>query len=307
MRPKPNTSNLNHQVHRCDLARAWLVRYGFPEGFSRRALVCRGVRHALSLIFAEMAREKALLWTPCDVYPAYLELARAAGIEPWTYRTLPCPTFPQARNTGCAEYLLMANPWKPLGRFVTDQECAALTDWLAMSPHRSLILDCVYDLGAPFHVMTRKLVETGKAILLHSATKGWLWPKTFGVALVGEANAKLESAFRNDPPSQEQLRLAERLLSGDANLPGQITAVLGQRKLKLLAALPAAIGKSLLIDPTAQSPGCYFFLVDIQAEQLLRQHQIFGIPASAFGGNWPGSILTSLSGRFAGDSSGGEP
>src|SRR5579862_7711197 len=171
LQPKPNTSSTDRPIHRCDLARAWLSRYGFPESDSRRALVCRGVRHALSLIFNEIAQSNEWLWIPKDVFPVYLELARAEGIEPRTYQTLPQPVIPHTRNPGHAEYLLLANPWKPLGRFLADQECVALIDWLGTSPNRYLLLDCVYDLDAPFHITTRKLMNTGKVILLHSVTK----------------------------------------------------------------------------------------------------------------------------------------
>ena len=294
-------------LHRCDLARAWLSRYEFSENLSRRALVCRGVRHALSLIFKELARSNAVLWSPGDVYPTYLELARAAGIEPQTFPTLPEPKLPTSRIADRMEYLLVANPWKPLGRFLTGQECVTLTDWLGVSPNRYLLVDCVYDMCAPFHFTTQKLLETGRAILLHSVTKGWLWPKTFGVTLLGEEHPQLESAFRNDPPSQEQLRLAEQLLSGDANRPGQVVTALVSRKQKLLAALPTTVGNSLLSDPVAAAPGCYFFPVRLQSDQLLRQHGIVAIPASAFGADWDGSIFTSLSGSFTGDGNGVAP
>lgn len=306
LQPKPNENGADRPIHRCDLARAWLTRYGFPESDSRRALVCRGVRHALSLIFNEMAQDKARLWMPGDVYPAYLDLARAAGITPQTFQTLPQPEIPQTRNDGYTEYLLVANPWKPLGRFLADQECNALMDWLDTSPNRYVLVDCVYDLDVPFHVTTWKLMQTGRAILFHSITKGWLWPKTFGVALLCEARPQLESAFRNDPPTQDQLRLAEKLFSHDVKLPGQIATALANRKQRLLAGLPTSVAKSLLIDPVDQTPGCYFFPVGFQTKELLLQHGIIAIPASAFGADWAGSILTSLAGHFAGTASGGE-
>jgi aspartate/methionine/tyrosine aminotransferase len=299
LQPKRDESNTDRSVHRCDLARAWLARYGFSASISRRALVCRGVRHALTLIFQELARADAMLWIPGDVYPVYVALARAAGIEPQLFETLPEPKIPAARPKGGAEYLLITNPWKPLGRFLTHEECAALTDWLNASPHRHLIMDCVYDLGAPFHATTQELQGTGRAILLHSATKGWLWPKTFGVALIGESHAQLESSFRNDAPAPDQLRLAQRFLSTEANRPGQVIASLQNRTEKLFSALPDAVRKPLLIDRGRLSPGCYFFPVNIRAEELLREHRLLAIPGTAFGADWSGSILTSLSAEFA--------
>jgi aspartate/methionine/tyrosine aminotransferase len=305
LQPKPDASDADRSVHRCDLARAWLVRYGFSPKDSRRALVSRGVRHALALIFQELARSDATIWIPGDVYPVYLELARAAGIEPRLFTTLPEPKIPVTQPNGSPEYLLITNPWKPLGRYLTDKERDALTGWLAASPNRHLLMDCVYDLSTPFHVTTQKLYETGRAILLHSATKGWLWPKTFGVALLGEGHSQFESAFRNDSPAPDQLRLAQQFLSTDANCPSQVIAALQTRAQKMFAMLPDSVRKSLLLDSTYCSPGCYFFPVGIRAEELLRLHRLLAIPSSAFGADWDGSILTSLAVVFAPIKNGG--
>ena len=307
LRPSQVTSPSDHPIHRCDLARTWLRRYAFSESLSRQALVCRGVRHALGLVFKELARNNAVLWTSGDVYPTYLELARFAGIEPQVFPTLPEPKLPSTCFAGRLEYLLLPNPWKPLGRFITERECAALTDWLVASSNRWLLMDCVYDLGAPFHFTTQKLQQTGRAILLHSVTKGWLWPKTFGVALLSQANPQLEFAFRNDPPSQEQLRQGERSLSDMAGLPCQVTAALEDRKQKLLAALPKNVSSSFLLDPGSTAPGCYFFPVRLQVDELMRENGIVAIPSSAFGATWGGSILTSLSSCFTGIGNGVAP
>jgi aspartate/methionine/tyrosine aminotransferase len=300
LQPRPDTSSADRSVHRCDLARSWLNRYGFPASGSGRALVCRGVRHALTLIFRELARADASLVVPDDVYPVYWELARAAGIEPRGFATLPKPEIPATHANGRAEYLLIANPWKPLGRFLTDEECAALICWLGASRHRHLLVDCVYDLDAPLHATTQMLRETGRAILLHSFTKGWLWPQTFGVALIGEGHAQFESAFRCESPAPAQLRLAESFLSTDANCPGRVVISLRSRAEMLLAALPDAVSRSLVTDPARLSPGSYFFPVGIQAEELLREHHLLAIPGAAFGAaGWDGSIITSLSAAFA--------
>jgi aspartate/methionine/tyrosine aminotransferase len=299
LEPTPDESHTDHSVHRCDLARAWLTRYGFSTNDSRRALISRGVRHALALIFQELTRDDATLWIPGDVYPVYLELARNAGIKLRTFVTLPEPRIPATHSNGSAEYLLITNPWKPLGRFLTDEECTALTDWLDASPHRHLLMDCVYDLGTPFHATTQKLHGTGRAILLHSVTKGWLWPKTFGVALLGDGHSQFESAFRNDSPAPDQLRLAQQFLSTDTNCPSLVSAALQSRAQKMFAMLPDSVRKSLLLDSACLSPSCYFFPVRIQVEELLRLHRLLAIPSSVFGADWDGSILTSLAAAFA--------
>ncbi len=296
---RPEAAPAADPVHRCDLARAWLGRYGLPVDQSRRALVCRGVRHALSLIFRALAQGDATLWLPGDVYPVYGELARAAGLEPLEFRTLPAPELPAATPDSRPEYLLVTNPWKPLGRFLIEAEYAALIQWLAASPHRHLLIDAVYDLGVPFNATTLKLQQTGRAILLHSVTKGWLWPRSFGVVLIGDNHAPFAATFRNEPPSPDQLRLAQALLSTGAECPRRVSHALQRRAQALFARLPGAVSSSCLINPADVAPGCYLFPVGIPAEILLREHRLLAIPASAFGArDWAGSVLSSLSADF---------
>lgn len=300
LQPNIELTQTQQKIHRCDLARAWLQRYEFNIQHSRRALISRGVRHALQLIFRRLAAEGASLWLPQDVYPVYEALAESAGIEPQSFATLPTPNFPRARGVNRPEFLLIANPLKPLGRFLSVQECDALVEWLDASPNRRLLIDCVYDLGAPFHPMTMKLRRTGRAILLHSATKGWLKPETFGVALLAEEWPEMEADFRADPPSAEQLQFAQHFLSAKADCPAQVADVLKARAGKLSERLPPAIRDSILVASADRSSGCYLFPVPVDAEQLLNEHRVLAIPASAFGSKgWNGSVLTSLSSAFA--------
>ncbi|MGQ4361666.1 aminotransferase class I/II-fold pyridoxal phosphate-dependent enzyme [Streptomyces sp. SAS_272] len=296
MRPEPPTDMST--VHRCDLARAWLRRFELPEEWSGRAMVCRGVRHGLSVVFRRLHAVQARLWLPSDVYPVYFELARAAGLEPASYPTLPAPALPTPPADRRPEYLLVANPSKPLGRYLSDAECAALMSWLRESPRRRVLIDGVYDLGAPFAAGTRRLLDTGAAVLLHSVTKGWLWPRTFGVVLLGPAQTELAAAFRAEPPTSAQLRLAERLLTEHSNVPRQVADELAARAERLFERLPDDVLGAI---PTASRtcPGNYFFPVGIPAETLRRECGVLAMPVSVFGENsWSGSILTSLADAF---------
>ncbi|WP_100839256.1 aminotransferase class I/II-fold pyridoxal phosphate-dependent enzyme [Kitasatospora fiedleri] len=299
LRPAPPEDADTRTVYRCDLARTWLRRYDLPQEWSRRAMVGRGVRHGLDLLFPRLRARRARLWLPADVYPVYFDLARAAGLAPDPYPTLPAPVLPRSAPEGDRpEYLLLANPSKPLGRHLTDPECAELTAWLERSPHRRLLIDAVYDLGTPFAPGTRRLLETGRAILLHSVTKGWLRPRTFGIVLLGPDEPELADAFRADPPSPAQLALAESLLTDHADTPRQVAAALDARAERLFARLPDAVRAAV---PTASrtSPGNYFFPVDTPAETLRRDHGLLALPATAFGETrWPGSVLTSLADAF---------
>ncbi|MFJ5880245.1 aminotransferase class I/II-fold pyridoxal phosphate-dependent enzyme [Kitasatospora cineracea] len=287
-------------VYRCDLARAWLRRYGLPEAWSRRAMVGRGVRHGLDLLFRHLHGTGARLWLPADVYPVYFDLARAAGLAPGSYPTLPAPVLPPDPSDGeCPEYLLLANPSKPLGRHLTDAECAALTGWLERSAHRRLLIDAVYDLDTPFAPGTRRLLDTGRAVLLHSVTKGWLHPRSFGIVLLGPDDTAAAEAFRGDPPAQQQLRLAESLLADHPDTPRQVAAALADRAERLFARLPAEV-RAAVPAAARTSPGNYFFPVAVPAPALLAEHGVLALPATAFGAStWPGSVLTSLADAFA--------
>jgi len=302
MRPEPPAGMST--VHRCDLARAWLRRFELPEGWSGHAMISRGVRHGLDVVFHWLRAVQARLWLPGDVYPVYFELARAAGLAPASYPTLPAPALPRSQALPGSptdhrpEYLLLANPSKPLGRYLSDAECAAVISWLRESPHRRLLIDSVYDLGAPFAAGTRRLLDTGCAVLLHSVTKGWLWPRTFGVVLLGPAQAELAEAFRTDPPTSAQLRLAHRLLTEHSDVPRQVVDALAARAERLFERLPDEVLGAI---PTASRtcPGNYFFPVAIPAETLQRECGVLAMPVSVFGeSNWSGSILTSLAGTF---------
>ncbi|WP_152626414.1 aminotransferase class I/II-fold pyridoxal phosphate-dependent enzyme [Streptacidiphilus carbonis] len=296
LRPEPPTDL--RTVHRCDLARAWLRRFDLPQELSGRAMVCRGVRHGLGVVFRWLHAVRARLWLPSDVYPVYFELARAAGLAPASYPTLPEPALPKSPADDRPEYLLLANPSKPLGRYLSDAECAAVMSWLRDSPHRRLLIDSVYDLGAPFAAGTRRLLDTGRAVLLHSVTKGWLWPRTFGVVLLGAGEAELAEMFRADPPTQAQLRLADRLLTEHSDVPQQVVAELAGRAERLFDRLPAEVLGAI---PTASRmcPGNYFFPAEIPADTLRREHGLLALPVSVFGrSSWSGSILSSLSDDF---------
>ncbi|MFE3195074.1 aminotransferase class I/II-fold pyridoxal phosphate-dependent enzyme [Nocardia sp. NPDC059240] len=296
LRPEPPIGV--ETVHRCDVARAWLARYELPAEWSRRAMVCRGVRHGLGVVFHWLSGAQARLWLPSDVYPVYFELAREAGLVPGSYPTLPAPVLPSALAHDRPEYLLLTNPSKPLGRYLSDTECAAVVSWLQESPHRRVLIDSVYDLGTPFAAGTQRLLETGRAILLHSVTKAWLWPRTFGVVLVGPEHAELAEAFRADRPEQSQLRFADRLLTDHCDVPPRVVAELAVRAERLFERLPDEV---LAAIPSANrtSPGNYFFPVGIPAEALLSEHGVLAVPISVFGDStWPGSVLTSLADVF---------
>lgn len=265
------------RVHRCHLARDWLTAFGLSESLAARAFVSRGVRDSLARVFAVLARQGARLAIPEDVYPVYGQLADAAGLSYTTFATVPEPTFPDD-----VEWLLLPNPLKPLGRWLSPNEVASLCSWLAADSRRRLLLDAVYAFDTRWHRSTRALWDTKQTIVLHSLSKGWLRPKVFGVALTPEADADLLApSFREDPPSQAQLHIARQLLNEHATLPEKVASILAERRGRMLASLPESIRAEL----ETRASGTAGYLVAVQAshEQLRERHGVLSIPLTVFG------------------------
>lgn len=295
---QPRDDTAVARIFRCDLARAWVSRCGWPPALARRALVCQGVRHALRLIFQQLARDQASLCLPSDVYPVYASVAADCGLPFTSYPSLPRLDLPAASSVDSDrdEFLLLCNPCKPLGRYLSASEMAGLRRWLQQSARRHLVLDCVYDLGSPLHETSREWAASGRAILLHSLAKTWLWPQTLGFALFPEAlRGRFEPGFQADPPTPAQLRTGHDCLLLAPERPLQIAQELARRSRRLMQQLPAPLLAARLT-PEALTPlGSYLFAVDRDAGELLTQHGILALPASAYGSaRWPGSVLSSL-------------
>jgi len=279
-------------VHRCHLAAEWVQRFGLPADTASRALISCGVRDSLALLFRAYAGNETRLWLPADTYPVYGELARAAGLAPLEFRTLPEPVWPDAPPATRLEILLVTNPLKPLGRWLTGEDVNTLDEWLAASSRRRLLLDVVYTMSTQFHPTTLQLLATGQTILLHSLTKGWLHPRLFGVALVPEADAAtLTPLFRAHPPPQQNLARARELLGRHATLPESVASEIATSRTRLFTALPAGFPAM-----TATDPATYFMPVMGCWSALLDTFNVLGLPASVFGSPREDiTILSSLS------------
>jgi aspartate/methionine/tyrosine aminotransferase len=285
----PFTPVPEHTVHRCHLATEWGQHFGFPAETSRLSLVSCGVRDSLSRLFSHYKGTNACLWLPADNYPVYGELARAAGLIPLEFPTLPDPIWPDAPPTTGPELIVVTNPLKPLGRWLSHQDVAALIAWLHASPQRRLILDVVYTFDRQFHTTTLELVETEQTILLHSLTKGWLHPRLFGIALVPKRDAgTLADVFRALPPAQSNLVRARELLSHHADMPAVIAREIAASRKRLFSALPEDFPA---ISPVEASS--YFMPIRGHWSDLLESKNVLGIPASVFGS--PREDITILS------------
>lgn len=288
----PTATPTSHTVHRCHLATEWTARFDLSPGLSSRALISCGVRDSLALLFRHYAREGAQLWLPADTYPVYGALARAAGLIPHEFLTLPEPAWPTSPPLPGAELLVVANPLKPVGRWLSPGDVAALTAWLALSPRRRLLLDAVYTFETRFHPTALQLLATQQTILLHSLTKGWLHPRLFGVALIPERDAAaLTPVFRTQPPPQSSLARARELMAQHAEMPANISRELDAARSRLLSSIPPHLTPLAMAD----SPG-YFTPVAGRWQDILDGTNVLGLPATVFGSQREDiTILSSLS------------
>ncbi|MEO8548876.1 MAG: hypothetical protein ABI678_02860 [Kofleriaceae bacterium] len=262
------------RLHRCHLATTWCARRGMPTEWSARALVCEGVRHALGLIFSELARRGETVAVPRDVYPVYDQLAERAQLV-----TVPIETFPLLAFDTTARYLLLPCPLKLHGRAWSSVELAAATAWLAADRTRRLILDAVYNFDSMLAPAVRALIDTEQVLYLDSLSKSWLHEKTFGTAVVPSQDfATWAPLFRAAAPPQAALFVARTLLEREV----RVSEALDLRRARTLAIL-ADHG----IAAAAPSRG-YFIPIELDAEVVLARHRVLVIPFAVFGGmrNW---------------------
>ena len=268
------------KLHRCHLATAWCTRRGMPESWSPRALVCEGVRHALALIFGELARCGESIAVPSDVYPVYGQLAAAAGVG-----VEPIATFPELAFTATARYLLLPCPLKLHGRPWTDVELAQAHAWLATDPQRRLILDGVYRFDALLSASVRALIETDRVVYLDSLSKSWLHEKVFGAAVVPAQDfARWAPIFRAAGPGQAALFVARGLLERTV----AVAAELAERRARTLKILDA---RGIHAAPVSSG---YFIPIAMPADDVLARHHVLVIPHAVFGGTRAWSFASAL-------------
>jgi aspartate/methionine/tyrosine aminotransferase len=270
-------------IHRCDLARAWCASRGMPEAWSGRALVCEGVRHALALIFGELARRGEPVALPRDVYPVYWRIAADAGTA-----AIGFDTFPELAHAFAtpARHVVLPCPLKLHGRAWTDGEFAAASRWLAADRTRRLILDGVYSFGERTSDGVLELCATDQVIYLDSLSKGWLHERVFGTAIVPARDAaRFAPIFRAAAPPQRSLYRARALLEAPRPPVEAALVSLRARTIELLA--------SRGIESREPRRG-YLVPIRIAADVALAEHRTLLVPFAVFGGHGPWSFASAL-------------
>jgi aspartate/methionine/tyrosine aminotransferase len=248
---------------------------------AQTTLASEGVRHSLRVIFKALARSGAAVAMPTDVYPVYLKLAIEAQLKTIGFATFPSFDIDRILNAAevaGAHHVLLPQPLKLQGRVWTEEETATAEGWLRADGQRRLLVDAVYGLGLPLDAVSRRLIETDQVVFLDSLSKGWLHEQVFGVAVIPERDVGVyATAFRDLSPALPNLFVANELLSRFLNVPRQIERELAARRHGLLGRISRTGRQSL------RANSGYLVAVECSSEQLLRQHSMLAIPASAFG------------------------
>jgi DNA-binding transcriptional MocR family regulator len=240
-------------------------------------VISTGVREILRAALGVVCERGDELWLPNDVYPVYWDLARAAGLSPLPFTTLPTPDWSFLERTARNAIALMPMPLSPLGRWLSGSESQLLVDWLAAHEDRVLIVDAVYtyDFEASRRALD-PLVETHRCVVLWSCAKSWLAPGALGVARI-----PLDWAprIRDSVPSPDADRLHSLLglLEGTPELPRRQAQHFRHEWSRLEPRIRSA-------DPKWRAPTSgYFGTVALPFQALVQDHGILSIPASVFG------------------------
>jgi histidinol-phosphate/aromatic aminotransferase/cobyric acid decarboxylase-like protein len=299
VRPQPSEEALARQAYRCHLAEFWLDALNLPRALKPQALVSQGVRHSLEQLFALFARQGAQAILPSDVYPVYLDIANSQGL---TYSTYPAAkSIVEAFSAQLGDVLLVTNPVKPWGHWLDDAEVDAIRAWLSQNPARRVVVDAVYTWNDQLDSTTQTLFATGQAYVLHSLSKGWLYPLAMGVALVPAQDVDLcTPIFRALSLSQDSLRIAQSMLTEHPDFPNALSLILADIEDVLfqeLAARGVAQVRKSPIQGLLHVWGRqrYHFVVDENWQVLLKDHGVLALPASVFGeADDHVSVVTSL-------------
>lgn len=272
-------------AHRCHVAELFVARWGWPDDEKSRVGLTRGVRDSLAAVFGLLAARGMRALIPSDVYPAYVTIARAAGLEFSAYRARGGP--PSERELEGVGAALVCDPLKPWGGALSTSQAERLGSWARADPSgRLLILDAAYEVD--WSPSARLLVECGSAMGLASLSKGWLAPWLAGAAVAPPAWAPATRAACGARPKEPgSLARAYQALSALPGRPGEVASAVGELRERASAILSAR-GEDPFGGPSgymgaSPRPASWWF-----------ERGALAMPASVFGSAEGGSVLSCL-------------
>lgn len=229
-----------------------------------------GIRSLLSNLFEMIKLNQMTIILPKDVYPVYAQLLK--GYPYHQYQTIPDLDLEiLGKKDDHTTALLLTLPLMPLGRYLKRKEVSIIMNWLTADQSRLLIIDAAYAFDKDYQIY-EQFISTDQCICLFSLSKPWLLPSQFGMA-VG-ANKLIELYF------QQQIKLTTDWVGTFCEhpaLPQKLQSVFFAEWDRLSASINA-------FHPNWQPPEVgYFSTVNITFDQLLKEFNVLGVPASVFG------------------------
>lgn len=269
--------------YRCHVAELFLDRWGMGWEAKGRVSVCEGVRGSIEAAFSVLAKRGAKALLPSDVYPFYAEAARRAGLAFEGYQAR--EGLPAEAALAGAGALLVCDPLKPWGGEIAQAEAERLSAWAMGDPRgRLLMVDAAY--GIDLSPAAARWAREGSALVMASASKGWLMPRHAGAALAPEPWApELRAAVGARPKDEASLAKAWEAMGSHPGRPGDVAMAVAELAEQALGRLGESRRGLRLAG--------YFAISPLGADEWLSRG-VVAIPASAFGSDWGGSALSVL-------------
>jgi histidinol-phosphate/aromatic aminotransferase/cobyric acid decarboxylase-like protein len=265
--------------YRCHVSELYLTHLGLDGRHG--AHVSHGVRRSLGAIFGLLASRQARVGLPGDVYPVYLQLAEAAGLNVVTYFARDgLPALDEL------DALVICDPLKPWGGTPAVDHARRLTEWARADERRMLLVDSAY--APKMTSVARSMLLDDVAIVLVSLSKGWLVPDHVGLCVTPQRwTSDVRNAFACLSKDEERLRIGYAALTEHVARPERVAARLGS----LGSALDAWARR---LPELRASPHDGYFAVSSLDFNALLELGVLAVPGTVFGGPAEVSVLSSL-------------
>lgn len=274
----------NGNIHRCHLVEDFLRFFGLNID---KGLVAfsDGVRHSVETLMTHYADRRWII--AADNYPFYLDTADEMELSYDVFTTLEEGSLASLSSLESGgDILLTTYPLKPSGAKYSETDIAWLKNWLDEDDRRLLIIDAVY---VHFFETASSIMDLFKeherVVILYSLSKSFSAPKVAGFTFAHQP--EIREAFKSLPRNDYNMKICYGLLNSPEGTQrrADVVALLQEKRL-------AAVKRHLIEDGPADE-GYLFYVPQTWIE--LNNRGIMAVPASVYGSNAPGCIISTLS------------
>lgn len=274
----------NGNIHRCHLVEDFL-RFFRLDVDKKLVAFSEGVRHSVEKLMEHYVDRKWII--AADNYPFYLETADDLELEYDVFTTLEEGSLSALASLETdGDILLTTYPLKPSGAKYTDADIDWLKQWLLADAQRLLIIDAVYiHYFETAQAIMELFKESDQVVILYSLSKSFAAPKIAGFTFTHQP--EIRELFKGLPRNDYTMTLCYGLLNSMEGIKRRDDV------LNLLKEKREAAVKRHLLEYGRADEG-YLFYVDKSWDEL-NNRGIMSVPASVYGSNAPGVIISTLS------------